>query len=135
MLQNKNEKLTGDIFPCKPLAHISLAQSDLISQDQALSPTDTASMHNRSRPFVPNAVGQSPYLSPGTDTPPFAFKPQLYTQIHTDTRGCRKAHTERHSPPSALNTSFMLLFAVSPSAPEKLPCYESGGDCKQAYIL
>lgn len=62
-----------------------------------LSPTDTASMHNGRRPFMPNAAGQSPYLSTGTHQAPlFTFK--LYTQTyrHSD---AKKAHTKRPSPP------------------------------------
>lgn len=31
--------------------------------------------------------------------PPFSLSSHSCTHMHTDTQGCRKAHTERHSPP------------------------------------
>lgn len=109
---------------CKPSACVSLAGPDLISQDQTLSPTDTASMHNRNRPFVPNAAGQSPHLSP-----PFlyALEPQLYTQIFRHSGMQKSTHRKTLTPsPRAQHLLHVALCR------ETLPCYESGGDCNQA---
>lgn len=68
-------------FCAKPLACLSLAGPDLISQVQTLSPTDAARMHNREGPLWQMLWGRAHTLFLVQTPPP--FKPQLYTQMYT----------------------------------------------------
>lgn len=101
----KNEKLRGeDSMQSFRMCFISRTWPYLPGQNLI-----SASMHNRSRPFVPNAAGQSPYLSPGTDPPCLFYPLSSHSCTHKDTQGCRKAHIKTLTSP-VFNTSFMLLF-------------------------
>lgn len=83
-------------------------------------------------PFVPNAVGQSPYLSPGTHHPHWFFFCFQATAVHTNIKTLRDAEKTLTSL-CVFNISFMFSLCCFPS--QMPPCYESGGYCNQAYIL
>lgn len=103
ILHDNNEELKWEGLDAKPLACVSLAGPDLISQDTTLSQrdTDAASMHNRRRSIVPKDVGQSAYLSPGTyQAPLLAF--MLYTQTYRHEMQ-KSPHKKRNSPPYVLH--------------------------------
>lgn len=72
---------------------------------------------------MPNAAGQSPHRSLGTDLPSFfSFKPQLYTHAYRHSGMQKSTHRKTLTSPV-----FIAFFMLLPPT-QKLPLYESGGD-------
>lgn len=124
MLQNKNAKQREEVS-LQTFSMCFISRADLISRDQTLSSTDAASMHNRIGPLCQMLWGRAHTSFLVQTPPPHFFFPFQATAVHTNVpKGCRKAHTERHSPPRVhhhLCITCCLFFLRS-------PLHDSGAD-------